>query len=322
MRDRLLVAAALAVFFCATLVPIRVLDPFARTEAEYLPAGGVRLRAPGLLASAPAPPPLETAAFREGRFTVEITCTPDRAPPPATVPIVAYARSRFVHDWMIGQKRDDLIVRHRGGRARFDARLRRGRSARLVVHFEGGRARVESEGRAPETLHLYDEAAPWDGRGRLVLGNVPTGERPWTGTIEALRIRPEGAPALALRGPEVGDVAVPPVAWPWRHKLAEILRGDYAEREGDLRDVLLNVALTLPLGFALARLGWRLAAVLATQAGLSLAVETLQFFSTRRTGDWVDLTTNVAGALLGAVAARALRARRAGARTPRSAPRG
>jgi len=98
----------------------------------------------------------------------------------------------------------------------------------------------------------------------------------------------------------------------WRQPSAEILHFLAAPwpRYITLDDVLINVAAYVPLGFLLAlALGarWRApAAVLAAAllaALLSLSMETLQAFLATRIASKVDVLTNGAGGLLGAMAA-------------------
>ena len=79
------------------------------------------------------------------------------------------------------------------------------------------------------------------------------------------------------------------------------------------RDLIGNVALYMPLGHAVARLaGVRQGVMMAVLAAATLAcvTETLQLFSRSRYPSTTDILSNVTGAWLGALAARAL-ARRA-----------
>jgi glycopeptide antibiotics resistance protein len=77
-------------------------------------------------------------------------------------------------------------------------------------------------------------------------------------------------------------------------------------------DVALNVAVFVPLGWLLARVGHRrglsrLGAVLLTAGGcgaLSLSAETVQFFLSSRYSSVIDVVANTTGALLGAVVGR------------------
>lgn len=76
-------------------------------------------------------------------------------------------------------------------------------------------------------------------------------------------------------------------------------------------DVIVNVAMFVPLGWLLARgLGGRAASALARVlivtgfcGGLSLAMETLQFFLTTRYSSLIDVLANTLGAVAGAVIA-------------------
>jgi VanZ family protein len=78
------------------------------------------------------------------------------------------------------------------------------------------------------------------------------------------------------------------------------------------RDVALNVAVFVPLGWLLARVGHSrglstLGVILLTAGGcgaVSLAAETVQFFLPSRHSSVIDVVANTAGALLGAVMCR------------------
>jgi VanZ family protein len=77
-------------------------------------------------------------------------------------------------------------------------------------------------------------------------------------------------------------------------------------------DVALNVAVFVPLGWLLARVGHsrglsRLGVILLTAGGcgaLSLSAETVQFFLPSRHSSVIDVVANTGGAFLGAVVCR------------------
>ncbi|WP_052574204.1 VanZ family protein [Gemmatimonas aurantiaca] len=73
-----------------------------------------------------------------------------------------------------------------------------------------------------------------------------------------------------------------------------------------LMDGVSNVLLFVPLGVALAWLGWRVPTVLLTGAVLSLGVETLQWLGipAQRSAALADVLTNTAGACLGLLVVR------------------
>ena len=98
----------------------------------------------------------------------------------------------------------------------------------------------------------------------------------------------------------------------WRQPSAEILHFLSAPwpRYITLDDVLINVAAYVPLGFLLAialrtrlRVPWSVLAAALLAAALSLAMEFLQAFLATRIASKVDLLTNGAGGLFGAMAA-------------------
>jgi glycopeptide antibiotics resistance protein len=66
-------------------------------------------------------------------------------------------------------------------------------------------------------------------------------------------------------------------------------------------DFLLNIALFLPCGALLRRLGWRASSATAAAAILSLAVESAQMWIPPRCPSQLDVAANALGALLGAL---------------------
>ena len=98
----------------------------------------------------------------------------------------------------------------------------------------------------------------------------------------------------------------------WRQPSAEILHFLSAPwpRYITLDDVLINVAAYVPLGFLLAlafgarlRVPWSVLAAALLATLMSLAMETVQAFLATRIASKVDLLSNGAGALFGAMAA-------------------
>ena len=95
------------------------------------------------------------------------------------------------------------------------------------------------------------------------------------------------------------------------HPRAYLLEFTHASPARLAADAIVNVALFVPLGWLLARgiadlAASTLARVLIASGlcgGLSLAVETLQFFLTSRYSSLIDVLTNTLGGLVGAVAA-------------------
>ena len=95
------------------------------------------------------------------------------------------------------------------------------------------------------------------------------------------------------------------------HPRAYLLEFWLASRARLAADAIVNVAAFAPLGWLLARgLAGRATAVPARVlivgglcGGLSLVVETLQFFLTSRYSSLIDVLTNTLGAVAGAVAA-------------------
>ena len=104
--------------------------------------------------------------------------------------------------------------------------------------------------------------------------------------------------------------------------LAQAVERALAHGPGGRGDLLANIALYMPLGFALAARRSMLVALLGATlvcAALSAAIETAQIFVPERDASIWDLALNTAGGATGAVAAVLLGARRNGFGRPRLA---
>lgn len=85
---------------------------------------------------------------------------------------------------------------------------------------------------------------------------------------------------------------------PYPHARAYLLEFRHAPARQMIADGILNTATFVPLGWLS-----RLLVVAGFGAGLSLAVETVQFFIPSRYSSLIDVLTNTGGAVLGAVIA-------------------
>lgn len=332
-------------FFALTVLPLAPLDPFASSRVERLEGGGWRFSPPSLFCSDAEPAFLESAPFRQARFTVEVEArvTRLRAVDPARV--VTYSRNDWPSTWNWGvcQARSALRLRRRGRHGNLRGVFERDRRVHLVVSYAGDRAAIHLDG-APAGEIRFGAPRGWAPNCRLVVANLLTGDRPLRGELFRLRIfdrtldaeeiealragaLPDGARVLELRdagggGLELAGRGTPTIPlrrfdWPYVFKWRQTRWPDRVW----LGDRIRNLLLTLPLGLALAaalRLArpWRsLAAVAGIQAALSLLAEGMQFFSaTSRYPDWLDVAANTAGAVLGAAAWLWLRRRLRSAR--------
>jgi hypothetical protein len=202
---------------------------------------------------------------------------------------------------------------------------------------------VDGEARASSRERRGDFSS-WDRTHSLVLGNEADGTRPWRGRMllvavyaRALGAAEVGANHAAGHGPDAAGRTGEGLVVLYRFDEADggrvASRGGSAQATG-LRmldgvritgqrllaasaaattaiDLLLNVVLFVPWGFLAfpwtsSRLGTLSATIVVVAAGgtLSLAAETLQYFSISRTSALTDVAANGLGALLGVALAR------------------
>ena len=308
-----LLAGTIAVYFAVTVLPFRPANPFTSSHFQITSAGAIAIPGASLFASMVAPTPLEGAAFRDGRFTIEldaVAAAEGRGP----ARIIAHTRDAGAHNWMVGQDGSDLVLRHRGRSATIPGALRPGHRARWTLALEGDRVTLTGRDGGRKSLPLAGPAQAWVPRCWLTLVNESTGDRPWTGVIHRLRIGYGAGNDLQLTADSTGlapdgtgaDVPLRRIRWPWIRKLRGALR---AFPSDDPFDVAANVAMTVPLGFLFAAwIGapWRrgLIALLALQVVITTLAESIQMVSLYRQPDVNDLVSNLAGALIGAGLAR------------------
>jgi hypothetical protein len=315
-------AVSLAAFYSVTALPLGSLNPFAKTNVRVDDDGLVHVHRPSLYASEPNPMALSSDSFRDGRFEVRMTVGVAHLRARGPARIVAYSEGPRFQNWLVGQEGSGLHVRFAGRVAQFADVFEADREARLVVTFGENEIRLAKDEGAPRVAPLVGASHAWSERCRLVVGNELTGDRPWSGTIRALTIRPLDSDlptfSLAATPPDQltlaardGSVRIPieRVDWPWHYKWEK-----YREHGGPYDavtngDRIRNVILTIPLGFFLA-LYLRTRRVLATLtfalvlgAFVSAVAELHQFLAPGRVASLGDVALNALGSVFGAASA-------------------
>ncbi len=317
-------------FLAATMIPTA---PWATSRVSFMPDGGIRILSRSLLVTDAGRPLLDAPPYVEGRFAIELVMRPAHTELDGPARIVAYSRTPDVQNWIVGQRKRDLAIRHRRREARFPEMLEGGVRRHFLASLENGQVTLHRDGRRVGVQPLVGSAKPWDPDCRFGLGNEVTGDRPWIGDILAFRIydRPLGTDeAERLYRQSGGPSPAAQLAWgaardetcalldrsglreplrvvpPWSFKLEAMIAGDYLRPVG-WGDALVNMLGTIPLGFFFAALLRRrrpavaLGAVALGQGVLSLAAEIAQIFTSARFSDLTDVVANIAGAVLGAL---------------------
>lgn len=286
--------------------------------------GGLRFAAPGL-ARVAAPAALDRALATGDGLSIELWLTPADVRQGGPARIATLSRDPYRRNVTVGQERDALVFRLRttatdpnglAGQLAVPGFFAAGRrhhvaiawdSRRTIVHLDGAeRARVAGP---PGSLSGWDDNLP------LVLGNEPTGDRPWLGVIERIILRAGpvatgrlvadldftagGHPAPGVVGAD--DLRIPRrfVRFdPW--VVLEV--GDFG-----LKDVVLHVGMLLPVGFLTTLLAaggrrgpWRGVLVGAlVVAAFAIGIEIAQYFFVGRSASVYDLASGLAGGAAG-----------------------
>ncbi len=276
---------ALALFLLATSVPPG--NPFLFSAVGLLPPQGLRFEGPSLVSSPPTVELLNTAAFREGRFSVDIELTAARDDLRGPARIVAASQDPSLQNWILGQRGSDLVVRHRGREATFPQALRLRRRQRLILVFLGQSVTLFVRGAPPVAANLEGRAAPWRDSCRFGLGNEASGDRPWEGELLSLalfdrpltrteveglfapasrssaaegprpylRLRADSQRGVELVGERDASVDLRIYRWTWSLKVASYAPAwsPHSSRVW-LPDLTVNLLLTMPVGFFLTAL--------------------------------------------------------------------
>lgn len=313
-----ILALVIAGYYAVTVLPLPNVNPFGTSRFEVTPEGAVRISSPGLWLSRPEPEPLRGDAFRRGGFAVELDVVPS-GEPAGPARIISDTVGANYQNWLIGQEKHALVIRHRGRAMAFPDVFRTGEACRFLVRLEDDRVTLVDGDGETRTRSFATGFSGWHDDARVTMANEITGDRAWTGEIRTLRIHDSPAvsvPFLELRADSArlrlagpgGVVELERVPWPWIRKIGEGLRRFPPKP----RDVAANMLLTIPLGFFLGvRTGRRslaraLLAVTVVQVAVTLTAEAVQVFSLYRKPDLADLLSNLAGALAGLALARRL----------------
>lgn len=307
-RRRWLVAAVVVANVAGSLFPFR-LDPprYVRNDVRRAPSGQLDFGRHNALRSLSAPEWLP-AVLRSGRLGVELEAR-SAGPQGGPARLFALSESPFHANLVLGQGGDDLLVRVRrpgsttAGSPAFHVRgvFAHGDWVALDVELEPDRVRVAVDGEPRLDAALPgDTLDSWSPRARVALGDEPGGGRAWRGSLRRATVRVDGD-SDDLLAP--ATLECPAASW----VLPDRLRRSPSFDGRELGPALLHFAGFAPLGFLLAREhGARRAALLC--ALLSLGLSAAKVFVAGRHPAALDVVTQVAGALCGALAARRRRA--------------
>ncbi len=324
---------ALLVFFALTMVPFKPLRPWAVSEFETTSSGLLRLSPPSLFHSDWAPPFTELPAVRAARFSIAFSVVPERFDQGESSRILSYSADEANPIFMFSQKREHLLIEHNGQVTYLHDLFEPGVRHDYVVVLDGDGGIAYRDGARYAVGEFRGVPAPWR-RGYVTVANEITGDRPFFGEVgqlvvvprtltpeQAVAFQPASPPpdALVLRHDEARQqlwfeadgarVALHRQAWPYVHKW-RLGTQPYLSTFYLLRDVLINVLLTVPIGLFWAL--WRarrrsrspIVALIGAgllQLGCSVFVEASQFFSMGyRFPNGLDVLANTLGAGAGA----------------------
>jgi hypothetical protein len=321
-------------FFVAT-IPASLPDIFARSTVSKLSDHGIQISKRSLVASRPASTILDSNVFRNGVFSIEFVSQADISNLGRISSIISYSKG-LPHNWGIEQHGTTLVVLYKSNTARFRDAFRTADAQHFIVQIDPLEVRLYRAGINEGSVRWSGTATRWALESRLSIGNEDTGDYPWIGRLELLRIYDHGLDdedasnlyrayssaimnnAARLSLTVSGDssflltsgrdgVAIPLdiYEWPWTLKLRRVF--EVSPLHFDVQDILLNLFLTTFFGFSMAAhfRGRSVAVVhsivIATALGLSLFAETMQLFSPSRVTSMVDVAMNTLGAFIGSI---------------------
>lgn len=323
------------IFFVFTLSPAPAFGPLPGSNIEIKP-DRLNFLSRSLVASDPGPSTLNSSAFQEGRFSVDLEVTPQTTEI-RQGRILAFSRHTGFQNWIVAQNNADLLIRHRGRTCVFENVFEAFTPIRLVLVFTFDGVSMYSTEQKVRFRSWEGSDHGWDSNSRFVLGNEVTGDRPWLGELIRLRLfRFElnndavsmllaGAEAnptqlgsslhlvtvsgksATLLGEQGGRVELSIYTWPGSLKLRRLVSLEYLLETTKTVDVILNVLIGIPLGIFVAFLFKRrsplpsVATAVALQLCVSCIAEAGQFFSYDRFTSLLDIATNTGGAAFGAM---------------------
>lgn len=257
--------------------------------------------------------------------------------------ILSYSLDEGHQNFMVGQWENNLVFRLKvDGRTKpvhfeTDDIFKKGERTSLAIIFDGTRLFTYQDGKktkermiGPLTFSGWDKSYP------LVIGSEANGKFPWEGSIYSAAIfdraltREEIKEAQHGNGliiPLVGydfvaceggivkdsgegiqaDLMIPVHFNPYKRTVLENPSAEWRGLRRNFKDILVNVAGFIPLGFLFAgylrykgcgSVAVALLAV-ATGFGISLFIEVLQAFLPSRSSDMMDLIANTIGTMIG-----------------------
>jgi Concanavalin A-like lectin/glucanases superfamily/VanZ like family len=312
-----------------------------RNEARLVAdEGRVEFPGKGVVRSVAPPVGLYERLTEGDGLTVEAWLTSAGLDQTGPARIVSYSLDPEHRNFTLGQEGGDLVFRLRTTATDLNGTasevvvpgvVEPGKRQHVVVSFDFSAFRVFVDGALrARTPAPGGTLSNWDPDYPLVIGNEATGDRPWLGTVDRVRIydRPvhpgetdPGAVAAFEFSGNSGDV-VPDASGvrpPSHLERPEVFRNaDGAElltpKPRGAADFAGNFVLFVPFGAALFlllrdRLGdWRrsAAAVFVGTLLAATALESAQFFVPARTSSIIDWASGVLGSMIGCLAATRL----------------
>lgn len=339
----------LLVVWC-TLAALLALRPY-RLEASCLVCPnaaaidrehrGLRFAAPGL-ARVAAPGALDRLATGDG-LSIEMWVTPDDVRQGGPARIATLSRDPYRRNVTVGQEGDALVFRLRttatdpnglAGQLTVPGFFTAGRQHHVAIAWDSRGTTVHLDGaERARAAGPSGSLSGWDEDLPLVLGNEPTGDRPWLGAIDRIVLRAgpvatgrlvadidftAGSDPAAAGVVGAADLHIPRrfVRFdPW----VVLELGDFG-----LDDVVLHVGMMLPIGFLTTLLAaggrpgrWRGVLVGSlVVAAFAIGIEIAQYFFVGRSASVYDLASGLAGGAAGIAGAAGRRWRWQGRLAP------
>ncbi|HYH23123.1 MAG TPA: LamG-like jellyroll fold domain-containing protein [Azospirillum sp.] len=196
-----LAALGYAALLAAILAfPFRLELPAARTNGVVLPPGAdaAVFAAPGLIRADPAPGGLARRIAGAGALTVELWAASADGGQRGPARLLAYSAGPNVHNLVVGQDKDALVVRLRtsatdprghGPELRAPGVFHDTARRHLVFTYDGVRRVLYVDGvRHTQADGPGGSLAAWDAGQGLAFGNEVSGNRPWRGALWAVAL--------------------------------------------------------------------------------------------------------------------------------------
>jgi len=334
-NNSLAIVSVFVVTFFAATIPPSLPDMFAQSAVSRISDHGIQFSERSLVASRPGSTILDSNIFQNGVFSIEFASQADISILGQISSIISYSKGP-AQNWAIEQHGTTLAVLYKSRVARFHNVFGTTDVQHIVVQIDPVEVKLNRAGINRGSIKWSAAATNWASDSRLSVGNEDSGDYPWIGRLELLRIYDHGLsdadasnlyrsygsastnnPArlsltvsannsFSLTSGRDG-VAIPldTYHWPWTLKLRRVF--DVSSQYYDVPDIVLNLLLTTLLGMSMsAHFRGRPVAVvhsivIISALGMSLFAETVQLFSPARVTSLVDVATNTFGAFIGSI---------------------